>query len=88
MKKTSAIILTLVLAAAFTACGNKKSMTPETFITIQTEFLSSDMTDDSKSKIAEKYGFTADQYNEFESKVESDIQLKTKVGEIRLKTQK
>ena len=88
MKKTSALILILFLAAAFTACGGKKTMTPEDFISIQTEFLSSDQSDESKTKISEKFGFTAEQYNEFEEKVESDLQLKTKVGEIRLKNQK
>ena len=46
------------------------------------------MTEETKKTIAQKYGSTAEQYNTFEEKVESDIQLKTKVGEIRLKTQK
>ena len=88
MKKFFASIFAFALILVIAGCASKKEMTPEDFIKIQTEFLSSDMSDDSKSKIAQKFGFTADQYNSFEEKVESDIQLKTKVGEIRLKQQK
>ena len=88
MKKFSIIVVAFALTLVVAGCGSKKEMTPEDFIKIQTEFLSSDMSDDSKMKIAQKFGFTADQYNAFEEKVESDIQLKTKVGEIRLKQQK
>ena len=88
MKKFSVIALALTLSLAFVSCASKKEMTPEDFIKIQTEFLSTDMSDEAKSKAAQKFGFTADQYNSFEEKVESDIQLKTKVGEIRLKQQK
>ena len=88
MKKFSVIALVAVLSLAFASCASKKEMTPEDFIKIQTEFLSTDMSDEAKSKAAQKFGFTADQYNTFEEKVESDIQLKTKVGEIRLKQQK
>ena len=88
MKKISAYLVVLALTVSFAACGKKKEITPETFIKIQTEFLSSDMTEETKKTIAQKYGSTAEQYNTFEEKVESDIQLKTKVGEIRLKTQK
>lgn len=88
MKKFSVIALVLTLCLAFASCASKKEMTPEDFIKIQTEFLSTDMSDEAKSKAAQKFGFTAEQYNTFEEKVESDIQLKTKVGEIRLKQQK
>ena len=45
-------------------------MTPEDFIKIQTDFLSTDLSNESKAKVAEKYGFTADQYTVFEEKVE------------------
>ena len=88
MKKFSVIALVAALSLAFASCASKKEMTPEDFIKIQTEFLSTDMSDEAKSKAAQKFGFSADQYNAFEEKVESDIQLKTKVGEIRLKQQK
>ena len=88
MKKFSVIALAFALILVIAGCASKKEMSPEDFIKIQTEFLSSDMSDDSKAKIAQKFGFTADQYNSFEEKVESDIQLKTKLGEIRLKQQK
>ena len=88
MKKISTFLVVFALAVSFTACGKKKDMTAEDFIKIQTEFLSSDMTDETKNSISQKFGFTSEQYNAFEEKVESDIQLKTKVGEIRLKTQK
>lgn len=88
MKRFSVMALVLVFTVALVSCGSKKQMTPEDFIKIQTDFLSTDLSNESKVKVAEKYGFTADQYTAFEEKVESDIQLKTKVGEIRLKQQK
>ena len=88
MKQFSILIFALVLTISLASCSKKKEMTPEDFIKIQTEFLSTDMSDESKEKAAQKYGFTAEQYVSFEEKVESDIQLKTKVGEIRIKSQK
>jgi len=88
MKKISAFLVMLALAVSFTACGKKKTMTPEDFIKIQTEFLSSDLTEESKSTIAKKFGYTADQYTAYDEKVESDPQLKQKLGELLQKNQK
>jgi hypothetical protein len=86
MKKITVLIFSLALLAAI-ACSKTKSMSPEDFINIQTEFFASDQTDESKEIIAKKYGYSAKQYNDFEEKVESDADLKTQVGKIRLKNQ-
>lgn len=87
MKRISVIIAVCMLLFAF-SCTKSKQMTPEDFIKIQNDYLASDQTEEAKESSAKKYGFSAKQYDEFESKVESDIELKTKVGEIRLKSQK
>jgi hypothetical protein len=86
MKKYIALLISLSLVLVL-ACSKTKSMTPEDFINIQTEYFASDQTDESKEIISKKYGFSAKQYNDFEEKVESDTELKTKVGKIRLKNQ-
>jgi hypothetical protein len=62
-------------------------MSPEDFINIQTEYFAGDQTEESKEIIAKKYGYSAKQYTDFEEKVESDSDLKTQVGKIRLKNQ-
>ena len=87
MKKIFCLIISAALFYAL-ACSKSKTMSPEDFIKIQNDYLASDQTEESKEASSEKYGFTAKQYNEFEEKIESDIELKTKVGEIRLKNQK
>jgi|APHig6443718053_1056840.scaffolds.fasta_scaffold14619_2 hypothetical protein len=87
MKRIIPIIAVCVLAFVF-SCTKSKPMAPEDFIKIQTDYLSSDQTEEAKEASAKKFGFTAKQYDEFEEKVESDIELKTKVGEIRIKNQK
>ena len=86
MKKLAALIFSFTLVAVM-ACSKTKGMTPEDFINIQTEYFAGDQTEESKEIISKKYGFSAKQYNEFEEKVESDADLKTKVGKIRLKNQ-
>lgn len=83
MKRIIIVAITLFVAVLF-ACGTNKTMTPENFIQIQDEFIASDQTEEVKEQIAKKYGFSAKQYDEFEAKVESDADLKAKLGEIRL----
>jgi hypothetical protein len=66
----------------------EKTMTPEDFLKIDTEILSTDLTLESKEAVAKKYGYTFKQYNDYEELVEKDAALKTKIGEIRLNLQK
>ncbi len=87
MKFTKILLGILLSAGIFVSC-KPKTMTPEDFIKIENEVLNTDLKPESKEAIAKKYGFTLQQYSEFEQKVESDPDLKAKVGEIRLKSGK
>jgi hypothetical protein len=86
MIKITSLLFSFVLITAI-SCSKTRSMSPEDFINIQTEYFAGDQTEESKETIAKKYGYSAKQYNDFEEKVESDSDLKTEVGKIRLKNQ-
>ncbi len=89
MNFLKALLIIITAALFIISCKpSEKVMTAEDFLKIDTEILSTDLTLESKEKVAEKYGFTLKQYNDFEEKVEKDTALKTKVGEIRLNLQK
>jgi len=85
MKKllTANLIIIFCIFAFF--CSKPTQITPEIFIGIQNELLSSDQTDAAKETAAKKFGFTAKDYDDFEKKIESDPDMKAKVGELRLK---
>jgi hypothetical protein len=88
MKFIGSIVSTCIILSMCYACsGQKEEMIPEDFIKIETEFLSTDMTDDAKEKATKKYGYTPEQFDAFAEKVENDLELKTKLGEIRLNMQ-
>jgi hypothetical protein len=84
------IFISIIAASVlvFSCKPGEKEMTPENFLKIDTEILSTDLTLESKEAVAKKYGYTLKQYNDFEEKVEKDPALKTKIGEIRLGQQK
>jgi hypothetical protein len=84
------IFLSIITASVlFVSCKpGEKTMTPEDFLKIDTEILSTDLTLESKESVAKKYGYTLKQYNDYEEQVEKDATLKTKIGEIRLNQQK
>ncbi|MBN2041756.1 MAG: hypothetical protein JW864_17095 [Spirochaetes bacterium] len=88
MKFVSVVSMILIVALCVISCKNEpKVMTPEDFIKIENEVLNTDLTPESKEKIAEKYGFTLKQFEEFEERVEMDPELKKKVGEAQLNLQ-
>jgi hypothetical protein len=82
------IFFGIILSACLLVACKPKLMTPEDFIKIENEVLSTDLKPESKEAIAKKYGFTYKQYADFEESLEKDPELKTKVGEIRLNIQK
>jgi hypothetical protein len=85
MKKLFLAMIISIIPALIISCSKTKQMTPDDFINIQNDFLSSDQTETSKETISHKYGFTAADYDDYDKKVESDTALKAKLGEIRLK---
>lgn len=85
MKKLFLSILISLIPMLIISCSKTKQMTPEDFISIQNDFLSSDQTESSKETISHKYGFTTKDYDDYDKKVESDAALKAKLGELRLK---
>jgi hypothetical protein len=87
MKKVLTVNLILIFSvfAFFCTKPAPAQITPEIFIGIQNELLSSDQSDAAKETAAKKFGFTAKDYDEFDKKIESNPDLKAKVGEIRLK---
>jgi hypothetical protein len=85
MKKLFFAILISLIPALIISCSKSKQMTPEDFIKIQNDFLSSDQTERSKETVSHKYGFSAKDYDDYDKKVESDAALKAKLGELRLK---
>lgn len=90
MKYIKTLIILVLAAALFLSCkpAAQKEMTPELFLQIQNEVLASDLTQASKEAISQKYGFTLQQYTDYEKLVETDEELKAKLGEARLKIEK
>jgi hypothetical protein len=79
----------MIIALFMVSCKpSAKEMTPEDFIKIENEVLSTDNTPEAKERVAEKYGYTLEQYTDFENQVETDPELKNKLGELRLNMQK
>lgn len=89
MRNIISITTSLVLALSLFACTQKKKeMTVKDFARIDIEITKTDLKPESKRKIAEKYGYTLEQYESFANRVEKDTKLQEKLGEIRLKDQK
>lgn len=88
MKYIKTLIILLIAAALFISCKPAaKELTPELFLQIENEVLSSDLTPEAKEAIAEKNGITLQQYTDYEKQIETSEELKAKVGEARLKMQ-
>lgn len=86
LKLLVAIVTISVIAISCKPKG--KTMVMEDFVKIDLEIASSDQKPEKKKAIAEKYGYTIDQYNEFAKKIEKDPKLLEKRGELMLKKQK
>ena len=86
MRRLITLVLFVLVAAGF-GC-KAKEMTLEDFARIDIEITSTDMKPESVAKVAEKYGYTLEQYRAFEEKIRNDQALQEKLGEIRLKNMK
>ncbi len=76
-------IAVLILSLSFFAC-KQKQMTLEDYAKIDIEITTTDLKPESIKKITEKYGYSVDQYNKFDQKIQNDPALQEKLGEIRL----
>lgn len=86
MRYARLLLIVLVAVALATSCAKKSGeMTPEEFLKIEGEVFETDLTPESKEAIVKKYNYTLKQYEDYAQKVESDPELKAKVGEARLK---
>ena len=89
MRNLTTIITALILAISLSACTQKKKeMSVQDYAKIDMEIAGTDMTPESKKKVAEKYGYTLEQYEAFDEKVEKDKSLQEKLGEGHLEEQK
>jgi len=86
MKYAKFLLIAIAAFALATSCSKTSGeMTPEEFLKIDSEIYDTDLTPESKEAIVTKYKYTLKQYEDFALKVESDPELKAKIGEIRLK---
>jgi len=86
MRYARLLLIVIVAVALATSCAKKLGeMTPEEFLKIEGEVFETDLTPESKEAIVKKYNYTLKQYEDYAQKVESDPELKAKVGEARLK---
>ncbi len=88
MKYLRIFVVVLLAASFIVSCKPAKEMTPEDFLNIENKILTTDLTPESKEAVAKEFGFTLEQYKDFEEKVETDLELKAKVGELRLNMQR
>ncbi len=89
MRNLLTIATALIIALSLSACTQKKKeMTVQDFAKIDMEVVKTDTTPESKKKIAEKYGYTLEQYEAFAEKAEKDPTILEKLGEISLEKQK
>jgi DNA-directed RNA polymerase sigma subunit (sigma70/sigma32) len=78
----------LAAALAFSCAKKKKEMTVEDFARIDMEITTTDQKPETIKAVAEKYGYTFEQYRDFDTRVQNDTSLQEKLGEIRLGDQK
>ncbi len=85
MNYLKVFIAIMLCSALVVSCKPaSRDMTPEDFLKIENEILSTDLTPESKEAVTKKYNYTLKQFEDFAQKVETDPALKAKVGEIRL----
>ncbi len=88
MRTTIAILLCLSFFFIASCNQKPKVMSLGDYAKIENEILDTDYKDSSKEKIAKKYGYSLKQYIEMETKVENDVKLRERIGEIRMKNPK
>lgn len=85
------IMLIIMLASVLAvSCKMKKEMTLDDYAKIELEISlpNPDLDKGKVEEVAKKYGYTYQQYKDMFDKVEKDIKLKEKLGEMRLQEQK
>lgn len=85
------ILLVIMLASVLSvSCKMKKEMTLEDYAKIELEInLPNPELDKAKvEETTKKYGYTYQQYKDMFDKVQADVKLKEKLGEMRLQDQK
>lgn len=87
MKYIKLAVIVLLASALVVSCKPAKDLSPEEFIKMENEVLSTDLTPESKEAVAKKYGYSLKQYDDYADKIAKDPAMKAKVGEIRLKIQ-
>ena len=80
----SFIVIMLIPMFIISCKPSKKNIDLDDFLKIEEEILSSDLTPNSEKSIIEKYGYSVEQYKDYEKKLESDPGLKAKAGNLRL----
>jgi len=79
-------ILSIILVTSFAQLDvEAKNITPQLYLKIETRIFESDMKEDTRNRIIRKHGVSVDQYNRYQKKIESDPQLKAKLGKLRMK---
>ncbi len=89
MKFLKLFVIIFTAFSIIISCKSKsKEITPELFIEIENKVLKTDHSPKAIEKVVEEYGLTLTQFRKYEEKVESDLKLKEKIGEIRLNMHK
>jgi len=87
MKVLRLIIMAFISVALVFSCNSKpKKMTLQNFSKMETEISLPDpgLNPELVKKVAEKYGYTYEQYKNFADEVAKDPALREKLGELRL----
>ncbi len=84
------LLVIMVASVVAVSCTMKKEMSLEDYARIELEInLPNPELDKAKvEEVAKKYGYTYQQYKDMFEKVEKDMKLKEKLGEMRLQDQK
>lgn len=86
MKPLSIVAVLMALTLAVSFCrGTRGEMSAQDFLKIEDEVSATDLTPESKEKVAKKYGYTLQQYQTFEERARTDQKLQEELGAIRLK---
>lgn len=79
------VLVSLILTVSFCKMGGG-DMTAQDFLKIEDEVATTDLTPESKDRVAKKYGYTLQQYQTFEERARTDKKLQEELGAIRLKS--
>ncbi|HPA71061.1 MAG TPA: hypothetical protein PKY31_02250 [Spirochaetota bacterium] len=80
-----AVLAALTLTIGFCR-GTRGEMSPQDFLKIEDEVATTDLSPESKEKVAKKHGYTLQQYQTYEEKARTDKKLQEELGAIRLQS--